>query len=225
MKKVLTVLVVLALVCGAAFAAETHKITLKSTIDEVLPVFHFTDTSLDSTNKATDGTAVAHTSQTTNEDGGLTIDNVSEGGVRFNADASPYTVDEQVEIGDLSKYDLGATFTVTVSNPAKSVKTFKLAFTAGSFTTKMGVGEAQQDLVIDAATKVAAENTALTDASGVTTSATNSESANYLTAVFNGTTLTPTTTLGTYYVLYKADSRINPGEYTADIKLEITVEQ
>ena len=222
MKKVLAIFVVLALVCGAVFAVdtETHKITLRTTIGEVLPVFQLVREAYAGT--ATDGTAVAATAETTNTTGGINANGVVEDGIRF-VDAADYELAE-LEVGDLSKYDVAVDFTIKVSNAAKSVRTFTLTFNAGDFSVSRNKVVGPQA----ATTKTLTANDALVAADGVTTSAADQ----VLTAVFNGTTLTPGNTgtvLGTYSVVYPKDSRIDPSvgnettaTYTADITLTIT---
>lgn len=220
MKKVLTILVVLALVCGAAFAAETHKITLRSTIGEVLPVFQLVRAAYAGT--ATDGTAVTAASETTNTTGGIDANGVTEDGIRYNvADDAAYSLRE-LEVGDLSKYDVDVTFDVRISNAAKSVRVFTLTFEAGDFSVSRNkvVGTHA------ATTTDLSANENLVAASGVTTEA----NGQVLTATFNGTTLSENgTLLGSYNVVYPADSRIDPSvgnttnaTYTADITLTIT---
>ncbi len=220
MKKVLTILVVLALVCGAVFAAETetHKITLKTTIGEVLPVFQLVRAAYAST--ATDGTAVTADSETTNTTGGINANGIVEDGKRFR-DTAEYVLTD-LEVGDLSKYDVDVTFTIQVSNAAKSVRVFTLTFEAGDFSVSRS-----RNVESHAATTTAlSANENLVEASGVTTEA----NGQVLTATFNGTTLSENgTLLGTYNVVYPADPTIDPSvgnttnaTYTADITLTIT---
>lgn len=219
MKKVLAILVVLALVCGAVFAAETHKISLKSTIGEVLPVFQLVRAEY--TGTTTDGSEFTTDEETTNTTGGINANGIVEDGKRFTNTEYSLT---QLEVGDLSKYDVDVTFTVKVSNAAKSVRTFTLTFEAGAFSVSRNKVVGSQA----ATTKTLTANEALVAADGVTTSADDQ----ILTAVFNGTTLTPGNTgtiLGSYNVVYPSDSRIDPSvgnetnaTYTADITLTIT---
>lgn len=223
MKKVLTILVVLALVVGAVFAdpnpnSEVHKITLKSTIGEVLPVFQLTREAF--TGVKTNGDAINTAEETTNT-AETQIDGITENGVRYSTTAYAEYEMAELEVGDLSKNGIEVDFTVKVSNAAKSLKTFLLTFEAGDFTvSRSSVENDTKNGKQPASAHAATENTALTKAHGVTTSA----SGDVLTAVFNGTTLSANgTMLGTYHVEYEGDSTIDPGEYTADIVLTITV--
>ena len=220
MKKVLTILVVLALVCGAVFAAETHKITLKSTIGEVLPVFQLVRAAYAGT--ATDGRAVTAEEDFTNKTGGINANGVVEDGIRYSVvDDAEYALAD-LEVGDLSKYDVDVTFNVRISNAAKSVRVFTLTFDAGAFSVSRNkVVESQA-----ATTTALSANTNLVAASGITAAV----NGQVLTATFNGTTLSENgTLLGTYNVVYPADSTIDPSvgnsteaTYTADITLTIT---
>ena len=219
MKKVLTTLIVLALVCGAVFAAEAHKVTLKSTVGEVLPVFQLVRAAY--TGTASDGAEFTTAEETTNTTGGINANGIVEDGKRFIDTEYELT---QLEVGDLSKYDVDVTFTVKVSNAAKSLRTFTLTFNAGDFSVSRNKVVGSQA----ATTKTLTANEALVAADGVTASADDQ----VLTAVFNGTTLTPGnkgTVLGSYNVVYPSDSRIDPSvgnettaTYTADITLTIT---
>ena len=221
MKKVLTILVVLALVCGAVFAVETetHKITLRSTIGEVLPVFQLVRAAY--TGTATDGSAINAAAETTNTEGGINEKGIVEDGIRFK-DTAEYAL-TLLEVGDLSKYDVDVTFDVKISNDAKSVRTFTLTFDAGAFSVSRNKVVGSQA----ATTTTLSANDSLVAASGVITEA----NGQVLTATFNGTTLSENgTLLGSYRVVYPADSRIDPSvgntteaTYTADITLTITV--
>ena len=220
MKKVLTILVVLALVCGAVFAVETetHKITLKTTIGEVLPVFQLVREAY--TGTATDGSAVNAAEDITNTENGINENGIVEDGIRF-VDAAEYALDD-LEVGDLSKYDVDVTFNVRISNAAKSVRVFTLTFDAGAFSVSRNKTVGSQA----ATTTALSANTNLVAASGVIAAA----NGQVLTATFNGTTLSENgTLLGTYNVVYPADSTIDPSfgntteaTYTADITLTIT---
>lgn len=226
MKKVLTILVVLALVCGAVFAVdtETHRVTLQTTIGEVLPVFQLVRAAY--TGTATDGTAVTATAETTNTTGGINANGVTEDGIRF-FDGADYELTE-LEVGDLSKYDVDVTFNVKVSNAAKSVRTFTLTFEAGDFSVSRNNKTDGANGKHAATTK---EITAAGQLTGVKSSVSDTNDQIML-AVFNGTTLVPGqtgTVLGTYHVVYPADSTIDPSvgnsttaTYTADITLTIT---
>ena len=72
MKKAITILAVLIVLVGAVFAetlTETHSIKLHTTIDEVLPIFQFSNTSLTGA-KDSAGQAVANVQKTTNNTNG-----------------------------------------------------------------------------------------------------------------------------------------------------------
>ncbi len=223
MKKAITILAVLIVLVGAVFAtnsSEAHSIKLHTTIAEVLPVFQFSNTALTGA-KNSAGATVANVVKTTN---------TTNGGTEFTNTAS-YN-EGPVEVGDLSKYGISATFTVSVANQAKTVRSFGLAFEAGAFEVSRGKVAGTHP-----AASHSASPASRVEADGVTVSG----SGDALTADFNGTTLSATAAnrvLGTYEVTYNADPTIDPSvgnttenaqgqvvSYTADIKVTITTAQ
>lgn len=227
MKKVLTILVVLALVCGAVFAddaltgkAEEHKITLRSTVGEIIPVFQLTRAAFSGT--STNGTAITANAETTNGSkvafANYSSSTDGQGVTTYSANNTEYTLNE-LEVGDLSKYDVNVTFSIAVANEAKTVRAFNLTFEAGAFNVTRNKVEGTR------AAKTATLSASEEELTGVSVEKT---SDTVLKATFNGTTLLQGgTTLGSFTVLYEKDSTIDPSEgnakapYTADIKVTI----
>lgn len=211
MKKVLAILVVLALVCGAVFAdtiptqgdAEEHKITLHTTVGLVNPVFHLVETSVSAV-KADDSALNDTTVRTTNS-----------GNVKF-VDGAEYTDVADVEVGDISKHDIVVLFDVKISNAAKLVKDFRLAFQATGFNvTRNGHEETTDEPTIEYS---ANEN--LVAADGVVMGT----GANDHIAKFNGTTCSENgTTLASLTLTYAQDTTVDPTNDGADYKAIVTM--
>lgn len=216
MKKTIAILVVLVIALGCVFAGtekETHSIKLKTTIGGVIPVFQLTNSSLTAKNSI-DGD-VANVAQTTN--GSQTPASFANNGDHTFTTESR----DAVFVGDLSRNNVTAVFTAKIANPAKQVKSYTLTFEAGAFeVSRNGVTEGQTlpASTVDTETYVTAKTLVATD--GVTMGSTSQYST---VATFNGTTCAASgTELATFTVLYKADSTIDPGDYYATVKLEVT---
>ncbi|MBQ3696947.1 MAG: hypothetical protein II883_03425, partial [Spirochaetales bacterium] len=124
MKKAITILAVLIVLVGAVFAAETHSIKLKTVVDEVLPAFQLSNTALTAKNSA--GETMAKQQQYTNAN--KAVVDVEDGDYKAETEQRA-----DVNVGDLSKYNVEVEFTVYVANKAKTLKDYRLAFTAGAF--------------------------------------------------------------------------------------------
>ena len=216
MKKAITILAVLIVLVGAVFAAETHSIRLKTVVDEVLPAFQLSNTALTAF-KDVDGvkTAVVNVKQYTNaakdevdvDDGDHTY------GTESRAD---------VNVGDLSKYDVEVQFTVYIANKAKTLKDYRLAFTAGSFAV-------ERDGVSLNQTLPPADDPEITglgaqDGTNGEQSVETSDKSTYVLVDFNGNECVADTPIAVYTVQYEHDPSIDPKAegYFADITLEIT---
>lgn len=224
MKKVLTILVVLALVCGAVFAAETHSVTLKTLVGEIIPAFQLHEYSLVGNRDA-------------NGDG--TADNdVEVGSQKTNASAATYTntgydFADDVFVGDLSKYDVTVVFQAKLANKAKTVTDYKLTFEAGAFKVSrdgvgLGVNDTPEYLPV-ASQKVVTDSVGAHD--GVTagktavTTSIDPDNALVVKVDFNGSECVANTDLAQFEVKYTHDTTIDPTTtgYFADIKMTVTV--
>ena len=230
MKKAITILAVLIVLVGAVFADETHSIKLKTVVDEVIPAFQLSNTNL--TAKDSAGVAVANVSQTSNaaeqvfsDDAPAAEDNPATPDVDESAAAHghTYTLDGRaaVNVGDLSKYDVTAKFTVYLANKAKTLQDYKLTFTAGAFSVKRnnvsGTLAASAPVVSETGAKVGS-------VAEKGTSVTTSEESSYVKVDFNGNECKENTTLAVYTVTYTHDERLDPSGangYTADISLVV----
>ena len=215
MKKVLTILVVLALVCGAVFAAETHSVRLRTVVGEVIPVFQMTNTSLTAF-KDVDGvkTAVVNVEQTTN---GAEAKFVDDGDHTYTTETR-----DDIAVGDLSKYDVTVVFTISVANQAKTLQDYKLSFTAGAFAVKRDGITENQTLAADANATPFASLGVKNGVNGEQSIETSVADGGIL-VDFNGNECTEDTILGTYTVSYTHDPSIDPDVtgYTADITMLI----
>ena len=216
MKKAITILAVLIVLVGAVFAAETHSIKLKTVVDEVIPAFQLSNTSLTAW-KDVDGvkTAVANVQQYTNpaEADEFAANGDHTYGTESRAD---------VNVGDLSKYDVTVGFTVYVANKAKTLTDYKLTFTAGSFAVERD-GESQNQTLDPNGAPAITGLGAKTGTNGET-SVTTTDETTYVLADFNGNECSANTAIAVYTVGYTHDPSIDPkaSGYFADITLGIT---
>lgn len=191
MKKVLTILVVLALVAGFAFAEvapktqETHTLTITASVDVEVPVFQlFRDNTL-----------------------------------KTNTDANKYdNVRDAYEATDVAGFKLDAGGSVIVSarvaNMAKQKQNYSLQFTDGEFkNVKRNGGNGTQTPAI-----TVAKNNTTTD--GVTLSQVE-DSDTVTAAFTGTKMTVSGYTLATATYTYDADSTIDPGTYSADIVLTV----
>ena len=223
MKKVLTILVVLALVCGAVFADETHTVRLKTIVGEIIPAFQLHEYSLVGNRDANnDGQA----------DNDVLISNQLT-----NADADVYETDNyafanDVFVGDLSKYDVTVVFQAKLANKAKTTTDYKLTFEAGAFkVSRNGVGFGENDpeqLLPVASQEIVAESVGARDGvvdsvTAVTTSIDNS-GARVVKVDFNGAECKANTDLAQFKVQYTHDSTIDPTTTGYFANVTMTVE-
>lgn len=136
MKKVLAIFLVLALVAGFVFAAdsETHKIKIKSDVTSIIPVFglrYGTDAT-----KITNSTTGPYTAaQIAEENSGLNDDDLHQYSNRFGENAS-YSIDNAIDVN--FNLDEGGSVTIyaVLLNPAKQIETYNLTFGGGVFAAK-----------------------------------------------------------------------------------------
>lgn len=121
MKKTIAILAVLVIALACVFAAETHKLTLSTTIDEVIPSFQFRY-----------GTAGVYTNDAADSNDIATQTYAGQ----YPA-SSEYAVADAIDTGkDLSKEDISADFYAVLAIGGKQDnKTYTLKFTAGAFNT------------------------------------------------------------------------------------------
>ena len=206
MKKIITVLTILAVLAGALFAAsESHTIKITVTLLETLPAFQLTI-----------GDVV------TNNENGTPVEFVN------NATYAPYVAADpqaQPPVSEANVYDAssdinfatnGGSVTVTakIANAAQTSKGFTLVFSDGEFdvTRPAGAGT-KTPQSIAAATTIAGGTTGITsvDVTGSTAK-----------VQFSGEQCVANTTLATATYTYTADTAIIPGTYYADLVLTIT---
>lgn len=193
MKKVLTILVIMAIVVGTAFAAsEQHKIKIKADVIAVVPVFQL-------------------------ELGDVVTNNAAKPTVFTDrASYTPNSTDTAVDAG--FKLDVGGFVTVTVklANAAKQKQSYTLTFSDGEFKDVMRDGDSGVKTPTIAAKAETASN------NGISSIAVDSQDAKKLKVNFNGSTAV-VGNLGTATYTYGPDDKIDPGTYYADIVLTISV--
>ena len=213
MKKAITILAVLIVLVGAVFAAETHSIKLKTVVDEVLPAFQLSNTALTAKNSA--GETMAKQQQYTNAN--KAVVDVEDGDYKAETEQRA-----DVNVGDLSKYNVEVEFTVYVANKAKTLKDYRLAFTAGSFAVERnGVS---QDQTLDPKAAPAITGLGAKNGTNGQKSVETSDKSTYVLADFNGNECVADTPIAIYTVQYDHDASIDPkaAGYFADITLGIT---
>ena len=221
MKKVLTILVVLALVCGAVFTDETekHTIKLKTNVGGLAPAFQL---------EYKEGTNVAASQSALTNEG--TDPAVYDAAVAHSYDQ---TVDE-ITVLDISKYAISVTFQAQIANEAKQVEDYQITFKADPFAAKKDgddynvVAESFSAAIIDGMTsarKGIVANTAYSTA--VPTEADQDGVwSQSLGLHFNGTTCVPGV-FAEVTVAYPKDETVDPHAdatefYTANIWMEVT---
>ena len=132
MKKLIAILMVLAIVAGFAFA-ETHKMTVDTVVGEVSPSFQL-QYRADSAVKTTNADASDNTLG--NPSSNPVVDPVYNG--TFGSPITDLTYADVIHSGkDISKEDITATFYAVLAVGAKQKnKTYTLKFTAHPFVTK-----------------------------------------------------------------------------------------
>ena len=202
MKKILTVLTILVILVSAVFAdpepavsaTETHTIKLKTNVGGVIPAFNLEFTS---------GTAV---------DGQASSTNGGENPVQFSINNPEFT-GADIEVLDISRYDISAVFTAKLANEAKQVEDYRISFSAGPFNVKKDTADATvlpESVAVAASGSIAALKgvSAGTPAAVIVdeTTGTKSQSIGFH---FNGTTCV-TGDLATFSVSYAKDPEVDP---------------
>lgn len=212
MKKVLAILVVLALVCGAVFAddlpnqgdKETHTVKIHTTVGLVNPMFQLEATSV--TAKAADDTDVSLAQ--------VVDTNVASNPNAKFEDGVSHDVATAIEAGDISKDDIVVTFDIKLLNAAKLVKSFDIKLEATGFeVNKDGVKQ-----FTDVPAAVLAPKT-ITD-NGVT--AAEKVENSIFTASFTGKTCTAVT-LADLELTYAKDEAVDPTSNKNDASYQSTV--
>lgn len=223
MKKVLTVLAVLVLLTGVVFAAETHKIKVKSDVGEQLPVFQ-----------------LVYGSAITSSAAGI-----------YTGNAGPYSDDTGIDV-DFDLNENGSFIATAMINNAtyktKTTKSFTLTFSDGIFTVKRNNVEGEHKPtsittnVLSSATGIASirlDDVYIPNEEYDATAATSNPDYNVPATIkdttatnkpvvitFNGTTMTADKEVATVEYAYTADPTIDPtapGEfYYAYIIMTVT---
>ncbi len=217
MKKAITILAVLSVLVSAVFAttlpaddsSETHKITLKTTITNVLPKFRLT------------GVAASNSATTNDASADFTDD------AEYGTAAAPITLNVQ----DISEENIDVTFTASLLNAAKTGGKYTLSFTAGNFTNVWKVnpdtGVVTQDNTIAPSTTTVPALAKATTGAAKTGLTIGDPSNGSIAVVFNGKEC-EAGNIATYRVVYDKDDNVidnNGTGYTADVTMTITYDR
>ena len=208
MKKVLTILVVLALVCGAVFAdtlpeqgnTETHTVKLHTTVGLVNPIFQLQAKSLTAKNASDEDVSLAEAVNTNTA-------------TKF-ANGETHDVADAIEAGDISKNAIEVVFDINLLNAAKLVKSFDIELSATGFDVNKNGSK----------TTTAAPTPVLTPET-ITENGVEAEEKvenSVFTATFNGTTCTAVT-LAEYTLTYAKDPAVDPTSNLNDATYQSTV--
>ena len=201
MKKILTVFAILVVLVSAVFAdpepatnaKETHTIKLKTNVGGVIPAFNLVFTEGTNVSEAqaseTNGGETPATFKTTTRDG------------------------NDVEVLDISKYDITVVFTATLANEAKQVEDYKLSFSAGPFNVKKDKNDAEvlpESVAVAVADSIdARKGVSAGEPADVIADETTGVKSQSVSLHFNGTTCVAGD-LATFTVSYKKDPAVNP---------------
>lgn len=207
-KKVLTILMVLALVAGFAFAddrpaantTETHKITVNTTVNTIVPVFGF----VSANNVVTNNTVKFNQSTVTTGDD-FTVEDAA---ILYSSNK------------DITEAALSETFLIKSQQVCNIYQDFEFTVSATRFVRQT----TQTDTVAyttagDPTIALKAPTTAIAATEHVSVSATGTTK---LTASFTGRQVTAGITLGSVDVTWPQDPDAKPGSYKADVVLTVT---
>ena len=202
MKKLIAILMVLAIVAGFAFAVagndETHTINIQANVNETLPAF-----------KLRFASGSATTGQVTNNSTPTAYNPAAAADPAYSY-ADPIVVSWTLDEG--GAVEVEAIF----SNRAKTNKSFTLTFSDGVFTNVYKAGATQESYNVIPTISVAGNNTL---PKGVKTIA---ASGNPLTVAFSGQKAAEgDKVLATATYTYGEDDAIDPGTYNANIVLTV----
>lgn len=203
MKKLITILAVMMVLVGFAFAAtETHNLNVEITIDPVYPIFslYYEEHSNDNTTG----------DETTNA---------------FAVKPSYTITNQKTTAGADITADNAITVSAYVMNKAKVKQNYTLTFSGGDFDSSV-TGCTSLNINGTATVKNASIATAPTTTAIVGISEISETAEGTLVAKFNGTQMTATdksVVLGTATYTYTVDwNTVDPGTYTTNIVLTIT---
>lgn len=215
MKKLITILAIMFVLVGAVFATddptptagttENHVITVNTHVAQILPVFNFKTANIDGTNATTKfgESTTDFTAQDTTK-----IYNVTS-----NEDISQAAISQTFTIMSMKKANYVGSFKLTVS--ATQFKTTATK-TVGADTVPVYTTESTITYTYPTETKTL-EDGRLT----VTPTAATSEAPAYLTATFEGRQDTESQILANVTVEWSRDIEAVPGDYKADVTLEV----
>ncbi len=217
MKKVFAILLVLAVVAGFVFAenapsansSETHKITVTSTVDLVVPGFNFTYVNTTTSADAATNKIAATTDGSTAE--------AFEANDKKNATNS-YDVGQ-----DISKGDVSATFTIYSNRVCNYNGSFDLSVAATTFkkdNTTTAATEKSVTYTADSGNHTA-DHIVIANYSSTATESSQATTSDPLRVTYSGRQFSSSVTLGTVTVVWNQDVNAKPDTYTSDVTLTI----
>ncbi len=230
MKKAITILAVLALVIGFAFAndpttsnpdnqtaaprQETHVIRIKSVVANIRPVFQLVLTG------ATSNVSAVNTSgfgSMTNA--GDAANNLTPNRFTGDNDYNPYDDDNAVDIGFSLSEGGSVTFVAQLGNATNTCERYNLQFSGGEFT---GIKRYNRESENKGPSKIEITTGTVPD-SGI--DSIEKGSANDVNVNFKGQIPSTTTlplTLATAKFVYDGDKTIDSDTYYADVSMTVT---
>lgn len=224
MKKVITILAILALVAGMAFAdpepnastpvQETHTIRIKSVVTNIRPVFQLVLSS------ATSNVAAVNTS------GYDSITNNGETPNRFTGtnEYDPYDGTAAVNVGFSISEGGSVTFKAQLNNATNTCESYKLKFSGGEFTGIKRYNE-NSDNVGPSSIAVTAGTKPQAEGQDVGISSITAGNEDDVTITFRGqlgNSVDLPFTVATAVYTYNEDKTIDADTYYADVTLTVT---
>ena len=223
MKKLIAILVIAIVLVGAVFA-ETHTLTVRTTVNGIIPAFQLRY-----------GTGDVYTNKTADDNTTSVIDAATQ----FSAtgtfgEVNDYDDGYIQEAEDISLTDVTADFYAVLAIGGKQENvSYKLTFEAGAFNTKVnGVQDSTTETACTSSTIAVAENynatthgaivTLAQAASAITNNPANSKA---WVITMKGAPATSKIDLVKFTPTWGRNPNVDIGNYTANVTLTITVEQ
>lgn len=226
MKKVLTILAIMIVAVCAVFAAETHKITVGTTVAEVLPSFsmRYENSATVRTNNSAYENSIENKVFNNQFDASKSYNDANYG---MTGEVANTFVDTGL---DISTQNVVANFyAVLAIGGRQDNKGYTLKFTAGSFNTKVNGVQSPETATACSSSTIGIEGTALsgTTNQAIVVSAGQDEdvTANNAKAwkiTMKGAPVTSVLDLVKFTATWNRNSAVDVGTYTADVTLEIT---
>lgn len=218
MKKLIAILMVLALIAGFAFA-ETHTVNVSTTVGPVIPSFQLRH-----------GLGTVYTNSGADQNTVSTPVASAQFGAGDHGEVSYEENTSTINLGkDISAESITEDFYAVLAIGGKQDNvSYKLKFTAGAFNTKKNGILVEGGSPCTASAIVAAENIGTYNKVVVPGSAVEADSANNvkaMTITMKGAPALSKIDLVKFTATWQRDPDVDMGTYNADVTLEITVVQ